>query len=574
MSVERAGPFRIVTLALLSISLLFSAPWVGAQEVGSETRDPGQTMSEDFARAYASWISDVRYGSPLVDHLPAVPGIPSPNDVLGHHIGAPKTLTYYEDILRYYRALAEATPRVSIENIGESDEGRELVVVWVSSDQNMAGLDQNRENLARIADPRGLSEAEVQRILNTTKPNYHVIGGLHSGETGAPEMLMELAYRVATETSPFVTSIRDNVFLSITPVADPDGRDRIVDWFYRGLEREALLKAEALEKDSLPGEQGDSVDAEEGPRSRGVSVPYWGRYVLHDNNRDINISQLVSKALVDWYFTAFPPIMHDIHESGTLLYTYSGGPPQNPNLDPVLFGELSWFSNWEMTQMAKWNMPGVYTHAFMDAWSPGYYASVVYNHNGLMRMYETQSPRDVDLDSLRVARQEEEASKDEEEEQADSIGLFRSTRHLGAPTGRGGGQEREWYRGHPVPEDAVESFTRRNNINYMQTGVLSALQLTSMAPRTILENFYIKSRNSLQEGRTEPPFGYLIPVQRDMTRVVRLVEVLRDQGIEVGRLDKAGRTGRRNLPGGVLPDQARPALRPPGQESPGGAVLS
>ena len=188
--------------------------------------------------------------------------------------------------------------------------------------------------------------------------------------------------------------------------------------------------------------------------------------------------------------------------------------------------------------MAKWNMPGVYTHAFMDAWSPGYYASVVYNHNGLMRMYETQSPRDVDLDSLRVARQEEEAAADEEEEEADSVGIFRSTRHLGAPTGRGGGQEREWYRGHPVPEDAVESFTRRNNVNYMQTGVLSALQLTAMAPRTIVENFYIKSRNSMEKGRAEPPFGYVIPLQRDMTRVVRLIEVLRDQGIEVGRLDR------------------------------------
>ena len=273
MSVEATGRSRIATTALLSIVLLLSAAAAGAQEVRSETRDPGQSMDQDFAKSYASWISDVRYGSPLVDHLPAVSGIPTPKDVLGHHIGAPKTLTYYEDILRYYRALAEATPRVSIETIGESDEGRELVVVWVSSDENMASLDRNRENLARIADPRGLSEAEVQRILNTTKPNYHVIGGLHSGETGAPEMLMELAYRVATETSPFVSGIRENVFLSITPVADPDGRDRIVDWFYRGLEREALLKAEEAEKDSVAGEEADSLAAEEeeqAPRQAGL----------------------------------------------------------------------------------------------------------------------------------------------------------------------------------------------------------------------------------------------------------------------------------------------------------------
>ena len=76
------------------------------------------------------------------------------------------------------------------------------------------------------------------------------------------------------------------------------------------------------------------------------------------------------------------------------MYTYSGGPPQNPNLDPILFAELPFFSNWELAQMTKWGMPGVYTHAFMDGWSPGYLGSVAYNHNGMMRMYETQSGRD------------------------------------------------------------------------------------------------------------------------------------------------------------------------------------
>src|SRR4051812_29388261 len=100
------------------------------------------------------------------------------------------------------------------------------------------------------------------------------------------------------------------------------------------------------------------------------------------------------RAITDWYHTAHPPIMHDLHESLTLLYTYSGGPPQNPNLDPLLFSELPWFSNFELSQFNKFGMPGVYTHAFMDGWSPGYLGSVAYNHNGLMKMYETQSGND------------------------------------------------------------------------------------------------------------------------------------------------------------------------------------
>ncbi|MEO5509249.1 MAG: hypothetical protein ABIS27_01370, partial [Longimicrobiales bacterium] len=79
-------------------------------------------------------------------------------------------------------------------------------------------------------------------------------------------------------------------------------------------------------------------------------------------------------------------------------------------------------------------------------------------------------------------------------------------------------------------------FTRRNNTNYMQTGVLSSLQLTSMFPNLVLENFYVKTRNSIELVRTQAPYAYVFPAQRDMTRVVRLVNILRAQGIEVGVL--------------------------------------
>ena len=225
-----------------------------AQQSVLETRDPRQTQDEDFAKAYKEWTGEPIYGSPLVDHLPRVPGIPMPKDVLGYHVGAPRKLTYYADALKYYRALAAATPRVKIETIGTSDEGRELVVVWVSSDANMTNLDANRANLKRLADPRGLNDDQVRKLIAGTKPHYHLMGGLHSGETGPSEMLMELVYRLAVETSPFISQIRDNVYVSITPVADADGRDRNVDKFYCD-----------MEMGIQPGSPG------------GCALPYWGK---------------------------------------------------------------------------------------------------------------------------------------------------------------------------------------------------------------------------------------------------------------------------------------------------------
>src|ERR1051325_9908976 len=143
------------------VCLVISMP---AQQMVTETRDPAQQQDEEFGKLVAEWTTAPYYLSPLVDHLPKVSGIPSPKDVLGHHIGAPATLTYYADILKYYRALAAATPRVKVETIGKSDEDRELIVVWVSSDENIKGLQKNRDNLAKIADPRGLSQDQIRQL--------------------------------------------------------------------------------------------------------------------------------------------------------------------------------------------------------------------------------------------------------------------------------------------------------------------------------------------------------------------------------------------------------------------------
>ncbi len=584
---------RILLFAVSFLLLaVFFAP---AQQMVTETRNPNQKQDEEFAKLYAEWTGDPMFGSPIVDHLPVAEGVPTPKDALGYHIGAPQKLTYYADMLRYYRALEAATRRVRVESIGWSDEGRELVVVWISSESNMAVLQQNRDNLAKIADPRGLTDDQIRRLIATTKPHYHVIGGLHSGETGPSEMLIELVYRLAVEDSPLIEQIRDSMYVSITPVADADGRDRNVDWFYQGLELAEQEAASSRETEQAGAREGAPGSAAGGRGGRGGgrgggSVPYWGKYVYHDNNRDINISLVQMRALTDWYYTAHPPIMHDLHESMALLYTYSGGPPQNPNLDPLLFAELSWFSNWELAQMTKWGMPGVYTHAFMDGWSPGYLGSVSYNHNGIMKMYETQSGRDNVAEpagrgvaggtrgEARGAPAGREIAGGGRGATAASAGQGRGGRgdaasgssgetgarrggepatgsrgggRAGAvPTGRGGSQEREWYRGIPVPSNAAASFSRRNNVNYMETGVLSSLQLTSMFPNVVVENFYIKTRNSIEDGKTKAPYGFVIPVQRDMTRAAELVNILRIQGIEVGVASEEIKLGTTTFPVG------------------------
>ncbi|MFN7927236.1 MAG: M14 family zinc carboxypeptidase [Blastocatellia bacterium] len=458
-------------------------------------QQPKQQMDEDFARSVKEWTTKPEFISPLVDHLPKVAGIPSPKDVLGYHIGTPQKLTYTEGIYKYFRTLAEKSPRVKVFVAGKTDEGRDVIVVAIANEETIRNLEQYRGYLAQLADPRRLSDEQARDVIAKAKPVYHFTAGLHSAETGPPEMVMELGYRLAVEDSPLINAIRDNVIVMITPVSEPDGRDRYVDWYYRH------KIEQKTEEEGIPG------------------PPYWGKYIFHDNNRDINYSQLTMQAGLKWYLNWHPPIMHDLHESVPFMYTFSGQAPQQPTLDPILYGELPWFSNFEMAQMIKYGMPGVWTHGFVDMWSPGYLGFMSSNHNGILRMYETFGNGGANTMKRKVE---------------------------GEGGGRGGQTTREWYRPSPPYKEVVWSM--RNNTNYMETGVLTALQLTSEFPKIVLENFYKKSRNSIEDGKNRPPYGYVILPHKDSTRVNMLVSLLRQQGIEVEQSLKEIKVKERTFP--------------------------
>src|SRR4051794_4738065 len=220
-----------------------------------------QAQDEEFAKLVREWTTRPEFMSPLVDHLPRAAGVPAPKDVLGYHIGAPKRLTHVADIGKYYRALAAASKRVKVIPAGTTDEGRECLVTVISDEENIRKLDAHKAGLARLADPRGLSDVEAKSVIAQAKPIYMLTGGLHSSESGPPEMLMELAYRLAVDESPLFANIRKNVIVMINNSSDPDGRDRFVDWYYRH------LTTQETEQDRPPG------------------PPYWGKDIVHDNNR-------------------------------------------------------------------------------------------------------------------------------------------------------------------------------------------------------------------------------------------------------------------------------------------------
>ncbi len=485
---------RLATMVALSLLLAASVPQA-QQARPAAGAVAGELSDAEFASMVKQWTTKPEFMSPLVDHLPKKAGVPTPKEVLGYHVGAPNKLTYTADQQRFFRALEKALPgRVKTISAGKSEEGRDIQIVFISSEANLKALETNRQNMKRLADPRGLSAADAAKIIASTKPHYHVSAGLHSAETSPPESVIELGYRLAVSEEPYIQQIRNNVIVSITPSTDLDGRDRAVDWYY------------AYKVDELP-QGGENYG---GP-------PYWGKYVFHDNNRDINYGVDSLRAHLNWYLQWVPPIWHDLHEAQTLLYTFSGQPPQNANLDPILYTELPFFATYEVNKLTSFGMPGVWHFGFVDTWSPGYLGFAASNHNGMLRMYEIFNQGGANTKKARI---------------------------------QGGQTTREWYRPNPAPVGEID-WSIRNSVNYAVSGVLTALELTSKFPQMVVENFYKKSVNSVQAGQTKAPYAFVIPAgQKDQTQVDRVVNLLRRQAIEVHRISAETKSGKDTIAAG------------------------
>ncbi len=138
--------------------------------------------------------------------------------------------------------MANTSKRAKYFQIGTSEEGREISLLAIADEATIASLDKYKDMLGQLTDPRKTTEAQAQALLNTAKPIYYITSGMHSPETGGPEMLIELAYRLMVEETPFIQNIRNNVITLITPVIEVDGREAEVDTYYFNKKRRAAAR--------------------------------------------------------------------------------------------------------------------------------------------------------------------------------------------------------------------------------------------------------------------------------------------------------------------------------------------
>ncbi len=459
--------FRFAAMAALSAAVAFA--------------QPVQKQDEEYTKLIKQYLQDPRISTELVDHMPASDKVPSPLKFLGRIPGTPGELTYAKDIERYYEALAKASPRAKEWVIGKTEEGRDQIVIAIADEATIKDLDKYKDMLVRLGDSRRTTPEQAKQLLHTAKPIYYINSGIHSPETGGPEMLIELAYRLIVEETPFIQAIRNNVITFITPVIEVDGREREVDTYYYG-------KKTGKQRPPLM---------------------YWGKYVQHDNNRDgmgqfLKVTQTFTHAVVEWH----PTVVHDLHEAQSYLYVSTGTGPYNDSLDPIASQEWWLLAETELMEMSKRNVPGVFTYGYYDGWVPNYLFWIGLTHNSFGRFYEVQS-----------------------------YGPENSVARLG-----GAATSREWYR--PNPPLAEINWGPRNNTNIQESAILFAMHKVGQDKELYLENYYLKNKRAIDKGKEGPTYAWLVPAgQHRRVDAADLVNALKHQGVEISKAEAPLKAG-------------------------------
>src|ERR1700746_1275660 len=230
MNQPEKGRFMKRNLVLCWVAFGILSP-MGVAQIGVSP-DVAESRSGE---ALASATTDKRFLSPWVSYLPDSKAVPSPVKFLGRIAGAPGELAGTEQAYGYCRALAAASPRVKVFTLGHSEEGREILMLAVADETGIRGVDQLRAATAALADPRATDETAAEKLIAEARPIYYLNAALHSDETGSTEAMLELAYRLAVSEQPMIRHIREQIVVLINPISNPDGRNKVVDWFYRYL---------------------------------------------------------------------------------------------------------------------------------------------------------------------------------------------------------------------------------------------------------------------------------------------------------------------------------------------------
>ena len=406
--------------------------------------------------------------------------VPKPKEVIGFTIGEDRKLPEWNQVVEYFNLLDKASDRVKVMELGKTTEGNPFILAIISSPKTIANLDYYRRIQEKLADPRTIGKKEAEKLIREGKTIVLITCTIHSTEIASTQLAMKLAYRLASENSPEVRHILDNVILLLVPSLNPDGQVLVVNWYKKTL----------------------------GTPYEGTSPPFlYHKYVGHDNNRDwYFFSQKETRLTVGKIHNVWhPQIVYDMHQmgsSGARMFLPPFIDPIDPNVDPILVAEINDLGTSMAAALIGKGKKGVLINDIFDAWTPA--RSYQHYHAGVRILSELASVRiatPIVVPKERLKR------------------------------GRGGRNYLQSSWKFPLPWEGGE-WHIRDIIEYEEIAAFACLNHAANFRIRWLRNFYLIGKRAVT--RKAPPYAYIIPRgQKDPATTAKLLNVLRMGMVEV-----------------------------------------
>jgi len=414
--------------------------------------------------------------------------VPAPESVLGYRVGADRKLADWGEITGYFGRLAAASPAVAIETLGKSTMGKPLIAAIVSAPENVKRREEIFAAQRVLADPQIL-KASDESALYATQPAVLVIQcNIHADEIASSQMVMELAYRLATNDT-LQAELRNAVVILI-PSVNPDGEQMVVDWYRAQL----------------------------GTKWEGGDMPWiYNKYTGHDDNRDWFMMTQVETRLVTHalYREWLPEIFYDVHQQGSegsRLFVPPFLDPVDPNIDPLIVRGIGLIGAEMASALESRGKTGVVDHAVYDMWWHGGARSTPARHNMIGLLTEAAS--------VKVATPIVQADS---ELTGHERGLPRYERTVNFPN--------PWKAGR---------WTLRDIVDYELIASEALVHLASAERERYVRDFVTLGRREIAMGESDSVKAWEIPYnQPDPSATEQMISALVLGGIEISATDSS-----------------------------------
>ncbi len=435
--------------------------------------------------------------------------VPTPEQFFGHAVGAEKKLVRWDKQLEYFQAVAKSSDRVLFQEVGKTTNNNPFVLLIISSPANLKNIEHYKQINHRLFDPRTIaSDKEAYDLTHEARIFVLDTCSIHSTEIGANQMTPEAVYRLATEKTPEIQAILDNVVFLLVPCLNPDGEIMVTDWYNKNL----------------------------GTPFENAPLPWlYHPYVGHDNNRDAYMftqkeTQLIGKILYkDW----LPEVWLDQHQMGSngpRIFVMPASDPINPNVDPLIYRNTGLLGFAQGAALERAGKEGIIYGDQYTYWWEGAMAWAGWWHNMLGLLTEVASAN-----------------------LATPIDQLKASPGQAPPAAGGGGRGGGRGAGGPLPAPNDLQFrasyprpwlggrwTLRDIVDYDEIAAFGLLQTAANLRVQLLDGLYVVGKRQIEMGKKGDPYAIVVPRdQADRPTAVKLLQTLAMGGVEVHQAQAA-----------------------------------